>query len=111
MYLTYIQLYDILCNMKTKNTSKIFSLTETFDKKVKRLTLTMQDAPIYKSPEDKDTLVGQAATIFGTLQVFTDDNKKVKNINFTFPLNFNKELKAHILAIIDEALKLSDKSK
>lgn len=98
----------------TKKTSKtnVFSITDFFGGKVKRLTLTIQDAPIYESPENKDTLVGQSATVFGTLQLIKENDKKnVTNINFTLPLNNVTELKQHVLSMIEEAMKLKEKSK
>lgn len=90
---------------------KVFSMSNTFDKKVKRLTLTIQDVPIYESPENKDTLVGESATIFGTLQMFTDSKKTVKNINFTLPLTDNKDFKDHVLSMVQAAIDLHEKKK
>jgi hypothetical protein len=92
--------------MKKKD---LFSITDHFEGKVKRLTLTIQDAPIYKSPEEKDTLVGNSATIFGTLQLYKPgDKKKVDGVNFTLPLTHNEFLKTHILGIISEAISLHE---
>lgn len=81
-------------------------LKDSFDGKVKRLSLHVQDAGI-----DNDGEKVESATIFGTLQLFQEnDNKKVKNINFSLPLNHNKELKDHIMSIIDQAIKQSEKA-
>jgi len=81
-----------------------------FKGEVKRLQLTIQDVPIYKSPKDKETLVGNKPTIFGTLQLFKKgDKKKVKNVNFTLPFSNNKDFQSQILAMIEEALSLYHK--
>lgn len=90
---------------------KLFNLTNTFDGKVKRLSLIIQDVPIYESPEKKDTLVGESATIFGTLQLYTDSKKTVKNVNFTLPLTDNKDFKDHVLSMVQAALDLHEKKK
>ena len=95
-----------------KSITKVFSLTDHFEGKVKRLQLTIQDVPIYKSPEDQETLIGNSSTIFGTLQLYKDNDKKnVANVNFTLPLTFNADLKNHILSMVGEAIKLKEKSK
>jgi len=94
---------------------KTISLDEQFEGKVKRLQLTIQDVPIYKSPEDKETLVGNKPAIFGTLQLHQKDakgkiKKKVKNVNFTLPLDNNVEFRNHVIAMIAEAVMLDNKS-
>ena len=97
-------------NKTSKQSSKTSAtIEETFLGRVKRLSLNIQDVPIYKSPEDKDTLVGNKPTVFGTMQVYMDSKKKVKNVNFTYLLDHNKELRNHMFSMITEALKLHDK--
>jgi len=92
-----------------KQIKNMFALTDHYKGKVKRLTIHIQDNDVFKSPDEKDTLVGRSATISGTLQLFTGSKDTVKNVNFVLPLSNNKEFKAHILAMIDEAMKLSEK--
>lgn len=84
----------------------MFTIKKEFNGKVKRLSLHFQDASINgDKPVD-------SGTIFGTLQVFQEGIKnKVKNINFSLPMDFNKDLKNHIVSIIGEAIKLSEKKK
>lgn len=81
----------------------MFTLDKEFDSKVKRLSLHFQDVGI----DDKGTMIN-SATIFGTLQLFTGSKTKVKNINFSLPLSFNKDLKNHVLAIIREAIRADE---
>lgn len=89
---------------------KDINLNEQFNGEVKRLMLTIQDVPIYKSPKDKKTLVGNKATVFGTLQLFQKNNKKkVKNVNFTLPLNNSVDFRNQIIAMTAEALFLNKK--
>lgn len=81
-------------------------LKDLFDGRVKRLSLHVQDAGI-----DDDGVKVDSATIFGTLQLFIEgDKKNVKNINFSLPLDYNKELKNHLMSIIEQAIKQSDKA-
>ena len=80
-------------------------LKDSFDGRVKRLSLHIQDAAI-----DNDGVKVDSATIFGTLQLFIEGDKdKVKNINFSLPLDFNKDLRNHLMSIIDQAIKQSEK--
>lgn len=80
-------------------------LKDSFDGRVKRLSLHIQDAAI-----DNDGVKVDSATIFGTLQLFIEgDKEKVKNINFSLPLDFNKDLRNHLMSIIDQAIKQSEK--
>ena len=87
-------------------TKKMLVLKDSFDGRVKRLSLHVQDAAI-----DDDGVKIDSATIFGTLQLFIEGSKdKVRNINFSLPLSFNKELKNHLMSIIEQAIKQSDKA-
>lgn len=86
-------------------TKKMLVLKDSFDGRVKRLSLHIQDAAI-----DNDGVKVDSATIFGTLQLFIEgDKEKVKNINFSLPLDFNKDLRNHLMSIIDQAIKQSEK--
>lgn len=88
-----------------KKPKELFVLSSLFNNKVKRLTLHVQDVGI-----DNDGVKQNSATIFGTLQMFKEgDKENVKNINFSLPLDYNKELKNHILSIIEQAIKQSTK--
>lgn len=81
-------------------------LKDSFDGKVKRLSLHVQDASV-----DDDGVKIESATIFGTLQLFQEGVKdKVKNINFSLPLNHNKELRDHLMSIMEQAIKQSEKA-
>ncbi len=84
----------------------MFTLDKAFEGKVKRLSLHFQDAGI-----DNDGTMINSATVFGTLQLFKEGDKKmVKNINFSLPMNHNKDLKNHVLSIISEAIKADEKA-
>lgn len=88
-----------------KKPKELFVLSSLFNGSVKRLSLHVQDAGI-----DNDGVKMNSATIFGTLQLFKDgDKENVKNVNFSLPLDYNKELKNHILSIIEQAIKQSTK--
>lgn len=80
-------------------------LKDSFDGRVKRLSLHVQDAAV-----DDDGVKIDSATIFGTLQLFQENSDKVKNINFSLPLNHNKELRDHLMSIMGEAIKANDKA-
>jgi len=89
---------------ETTNVKKVFSLSDHFKGKVKRLSLHFQDGALAKPEKGEDAKVH--TVVFGTLQLFIEgDKKKVENVNFMFPLTVNTDLKNHITAIIKEAIK------
>lgn len=94
-----------------KPITKVFSLTEFTLGKVKRLTLHFQDIPSYDKPGADGKLLGDCAIMSGTVQLFIPtDKKKVRNINFTYPLQENTDLKRHVLSIIKSAMDADKKT-
>lgn len=89
---------------------KLFSLTDRYKGLVKRLSIHIQDVPVYKSPEDRGTLVGNNCTVFGTLQVYNKEKTQVSNINFTMPLSTTGYFEDNILEMIDQAIELKQES-
>jgi len=89
---------------------KAFTIEEQFEGKVKRLSIHIQDAGI---PDDTDNnKIVQSATIFGTIQVYIKENKeKVRNINFSLPLNDNEDLKNHLVSLMTQVVFLKEKQK